>query len=79
MMRFGNMWKPKKAQKKLEANSFEIQRQALASQHALALRQIQAASKSKIAQLEREVARIRSALDDAHEENERLSVAIESR
>jgi len=79
MTRSGNMWKPKKAQKKLEANSFEIQRQALASQHTLALRQSQATSKSKIAQLEREVSRIRSALEDAHEENERLSVALESR
>jgi len=62
----------KESARTLEANSFEVKRQALVSQHALALRQSQASSNSKIAQLERELARIRSSLDDAREENDRL-------
>jgi len=60
---------------KLEANSWEIKRQQLVSEHALKLRQSQTQSNTKIAQLERELSRIRSQLEDAHEENERLVVS----
>jgi len=69
----------KESARTLEANSFEIKRQALVSQHALALRQSQGASNSKIAQLERELSRIRSNLEEAREENERLTITIENR
>jgi len=69
----------KESARTLEANSFEIKRQALSSEHALSLRQSQATSNSKIAQLERELSRIRSNLDDAREETERLTVALENR
>jgi len=62
----------------LEASSFEIKRQALASEHALQLRQAQQSSNSRIAQLERELGRLRSQLDDARDETERLTLALES-
>jgi len=69
----------KESARTLEANSFEVKRQALASEQALTLRQSQAQAKSKISSLERELARIRSNLDDAREENERLALALENR
>jgi len=69
----------KESARTLEANSYEVKRQAIASEHALALRQSQASSTSKISQLERELSRIRSSLDDAREENERLALALENK
>jgi myosin heavy subunit len=68
----------KESARTLEASSFEIKRQALVAEHQLALRQGQAAQNSKIAQLERELSRIRGDLDDAREENERLTLALET-
>jgi len=69
----------KESARTLEANSFEVKRQAIVSEQALALRQSQAQAKSKISSLERELVRIRSNLDDAREENERLALALENR
>jgi len=63
----------------LEHSSFEIKKQALVAEHQLELRQSGAQSRGKIAQLERELHRTRSSLEDAREENERLTVALESR
>jgi chromosome segregation ATPase len=68
----------KESARTLETSSFEIKKQALQAEHQLALRQSQAAQNSKIAQLERELARVRGDLDDAREENERLTLALES-
>jgi chromosome segregation ATPase len=68
----------KESARTLEASSFEIKKQALVAEHQLALRQGQAAQNSKIAQLERELARVKGDLDDAREENERLTLALES-
>jgi len=68
----------KESARTLETSSFEIKRQALVAEHQLALRQGQAAQNSKIAQLERELSRVRGDLDDAREENERLTLALET-
>jgi len=63
----------------LEHSGFEIKKQALIAEHLLELRQSGSASKSKTAQMERELHRIKSSLEDAREENERLTLALESR
>jgi len=63
----------------LEHSGFEIKKQALVAEHQLELRQSGSASKSKINQLERELHRLKSSLEDAREENERLTLALESR
>jgi len=68
----------KESARTLEASSFEIKRQALSSEHALQLRQAQQSSNSRINQLERELNRLRSQLDDARDETERLTLALES-
>jgi chromosome segregation ATPase len=68
----------KESARTLETSSFEIKKQALQAEHQLALRQAQAGQNSKIASLEREVGRLRADLDDAREENERLTLALES-
>jgi len=68
----------KESARTLKVSSFEIKRQALVAEHQLGQRQSAAGSNSKIAQLERELSRIRSSLDDAREETERLTLALES-
>jgi len=68
----------KESARTLETSSFEIKKQALQAEHQLALRQSQAAQNSKNAQLERSVLKLQSEVDDLREENERLSLALES-
>jgi len=68
----------KESARTLETSSFEIKKQSLQAEHQLTLRQSQAASNSKISSLEREIAKVKNELDDAREENERLTLALES-
>jgi len=68
----------KESARTLETSSFEIKKQALQAEHQLALRQSQAAQNSKNAQLERQLLKLQSEVDDLREENERLSLALES-
>jgi len=68
----------KESARALEASSFDIKKQALVAEHQLALKQNEASQKSRLAQLEREIQRAKADLDDAREENERLTLALES-
>jgi len=60
-----------------ESSNWDIKKQAMAAEHQLGLRQSETAKNGKIAQLEREVAKLKIELEDAQEEVERLTLALE--
>jgi len=68
----------KESSRSLEASSFEIKKQSLVAEHQLALKQAQATNNGRIQQLEREIQRSKEELDHTREENERLTLALES-
>jgi len=68
----------KESARQMENSSWDIKKQTLTAEHQLALRQSETAKNSRIAQLEREVNKMKGELDDAHEEIERLTVALEA-
>jgi len=68
----------KESSRTLEASSFEIKKQSLVAEHQLALKQAQATNNSRIQQLERDIQRFKQELDQTNEENERLTLALES-
>jgi cell division septation protein DedD len=66
----------KEAARAAEASNWEIKRQTLAAEHQLALRQVEAEKNSRIAQLERELSKVKDELNDAMEEIESLSAEL---
>jgi len=66
----------KEAARAAEASNWEIKRQTLAAEHQLALRQVEAEKNSRIAQLERELSKLKDELNDAMEEIESLSAEL---
>jgi len=68
----------KESSRTLEASSFEIKKQSLVAEHQLSLKQAQATNNSRIQQLERDIQRGKQELDQTNEENERLTLALES-
>jgi len=66
----------KEAARAAEASNWEIKRQTLAAEHQLALRQVEAEKASRIAQLERELSKVKDELNDAMEEIENLSAEL---
>lgn len=68
----------KESARQMETSNWEIKRQALIAEHQLALKQSETGKNAKVAQLEREVQKIKSELDDCHEEIDRLTNALEA-
>jgi len=68
----------KESARQMETSGWDIKKQTLTAEHQLALRQTETSKSSRIAQLEREVNKMKVDLDDAHEEIERLTVALEA-
>jgi len=62
----------------MEGSNWEIKKQAIAAEHQLGLRQSETGKNARIGQLEREVQKLKIELEDAHEEVERLTVALEA-
>lgn len=60
-----------------ESSNWDIKKQAMAAEHQLGLRQSETTKNGRIAQLEREVAKLKIELEDAQEEVERLTLALE--
>jgi len=68
----------KESSKSLETSNFEIKKQSLVAEHQLQLKQAQATNNSRIQQLEREITRSKEDLSKTLEDNERLTLALES-
>jgi len=68
----------KESSKSLETSNFEIKKQSLVAEHQLQLKQAQATNNSRLQQLEREIARSKEDLSKTLEDNERLTLALES-
>jgi chromosome segregation ATPase len=60
-----------------ESGTWDIKKQAMAAEHQLGIRQSETSKNGRIAQLEREVAKLKIELEDAQEEVERLTLALE--
>jgi len=68
----------KESARQMETSNWDIKRQALVAEHQLALKQSETGKNARVAQLERELQKVKSELDDAQEEVERLTVALEA-
>jgi len=68
----------KESSKSLETSNFEIKKQSLVAEHQLQLKQAQATNNSRIQQLERDITRSKEDLSKTLEDNERLTLALES-
>jgi len=68
----------KESARSLETSNWEIKKQALVAESQFALKQSDTSKNSRIAQLEREVAKLKGELEDAQEEVERLTVTLEA-
>jgi len=68
----------KESSRQMEGSNWEIKKQAIAAEHQLGLRQSETGKNARIGQLEREVQKLKVELEDAQEEVERLTVALEA-
>jgi len=68
----------KESSRSLEASSFEIKKQSLVAEHQLSVKQAQSTNNARISQLEREIQKAKDELDNTRDENERLTLALES-
>jgi len=68
----------KEAARQAEASNWEIKKQSLQAEHKLTLRQVEVEKNARIAQLERELHKVKDELNDAMDEIEKLSEAVAS-